>query len=225
MHISQMWAAWSIAGPWRLSPLLGGTNNLMWRADAADGHSYVLRLSADLSRAPRMRYEAQLLQALEDQHPPFRLPVPLTAMSGDGIVPYESEQGTRMIATLSLLLPGNLEDLPPERHELLSASQAASTLAWLDTALASLPDLPLPDGYIPLPTFGERAHWHALVPDPLAAVERLPVDREQIRQIRAFLTEVLESVPGLYATLPQQVLHRDYDPSNILLDQHRVTAV
>lgn len=197
----------------------------MWRADAADGHSYVLRLSVDLGRAPRMRYEAQLLQALEDQHPPFRLPVPLTATSGDYIVPCESEQGTRMIATLSPLLPGNLEDLPPERHDLLSASQAASTLAWLDTALASLPDLPLPDGYIPLPTFGELAHWHTLVPDPLAAVERLPADREQIRQIYAFLTEVLESVPSLYATLPQQVLHRDYDPGNILLDQHRVTAV
>jgi hypothetical protein len=56
-----MWAAWPIAGPWHLSPLLGGTNNLMWRADTADGHSYVLRLCADLSRAPRMRYEAQLL--------------------------------------------------------------------------------------------------------------------------------------------------------------------
>jgi homoserine kinase type II len=225
MNLSQMWAAWPIAGPWHLSPLFGGTNNLMWRADAADGQSYVLRLSSDLSRAPRMRYEAQILQALEDQHLLFRLPVPLTATSGDCIVSCESEQGTRMIATLSPLLPGNLHDLPPERHDLLSVSQAASTLAGLDTALAALPDLPAPDGYIPLPTFGELTHWHALVPAPLAAVERLPADREQISQIRAFLTEVLESVPGLYATLPQQVLHRDYDPGNILLDRHRVTAV
>jgi len=101
----------------------------MWQADAVYGQSYVLRLSPNLSRAPRMRYEAQLLQALEDQHPPFRLPVPLRATNGDCIVPCESEQGTRMIATLSPLLPGNLHDRPPERHDLLSASHAALTLA------------------------------------------------------------------------------------------------
>lgn len=225
MDISNLWEAWPVSGPWRLSPLLGGTNNRMWRADAADGQSYVLRLSTDLDRAPRMRYEAQLLQALEDEDPPFHLPVPLKATSGDILVSFEHEQETQALATLSPLLTGNLHDRPPERHDVRNASHAALTLAWLDKALATLPDMQPPDGYIPLPTFGELAHWHPLVSDPLAAVERLPADREQTKQLCAFLAEVLESVPGLYATLPQQVIHRDYDPSNILMDQHRVTAV
>jgi homoserine kinase type II len=172
-----------------------------------------------------MRYEAQLLQALEDEDPPFRLPVPLKATSGDIIVRFEHEQGTETIATLSPLLPGHLHDRPPERNDPLSASHAALTLAWLDKTLAMLPDMQPPDGYIPLPTFGELAHWHPLASDPLAAVERLPIDREQVKQLRALLTEVLENVPSLYATLPQQVLHRDYDPGNILLEQQRVTAV
>lgn len=225
MDISNLWEAWPVSGPWRLSPLLGGTNNLMWRADATDGQSYVLRLSPDLDRAPRMRYEAQLLQALEDKDPPFRLPVPLKTTSGDILVAFEHEQGTEAIATLSPLLSGNLYDCPPERHDVRSASHAALTLAWLDTALATLPDIPSSNGYTPLPTFGEFAHWHPLVPDPLAAVECLPADREQARQLRTFFTEVIESVPGLYATLPQQVIHRDYDPGNLLMDQQRVTAV
>ncbi|MBO0781582.1 MAG: phosphotransferase [Ktedonobacteraceae bacterium] len=225
MNISNLWEAWPISGPWHLSPLLGGTNNMMWRADAADGQSYVLRLSPNLDHAPRMRYEAQLLQALEDKDPPFRLSVPLKATSGDILVSFEHEQGARMIATLSPLLPGTLHNQPPECHDLLSASHAALTLAWLDKALATLPDIQPPDGYIPLPTFGELALWHPLVSDPFAAVERLPADREQAKQLRAFLTEVLESVPGLYATLPQQVIHRDYDPGNILMDQQQVTAV
>src|SRR5579859_7952764 len=83
MDISNLWEAWPVSGSWRLSPLLGGTNKRMWRVDAADGRSYVLCLSTDLDRAPRMRYEAQLLQVLEDEDPPFHLPVPLKATSGD----------------------------------------------------------------------------------------------------------------------------------------------
>jgi len=168
MDISNLWEAWPISGPWHLSPLLGGTNNTMWRADTSDGQSYVLRLCADLSRAPRMRYEAQLLQALSDKDPPFRLPVPLKATSGDILVRFEHKQGTEMIATLSPLLPGHLHARPPERNDLLSASHAALTLAWLDMALATLPEIPPPDGYTPLPTFGELAHWHPLACDPLS---------------------------------------------------------
>lgn len=221
MDISNLWDAWPVSGPWHLSPLLGGTNNLMWRAD----ESYVLRLSPNLDRAPRLRYEAQLLQSLEDKDPPFRFPVPLNATSGDILVPFEHEQGTEAMAALSLLLPGHLHDHPPERHDVLSTSHAALTLAWLDAALATLPDIPPPDDYFPLPTFGELACWHPLVSDPLAAVEHPPADREQAKQLRAFLTEVLESVPSLYATLPQQVIHRDYDPGNLLMDQQQVTAV
>ena len=225
MDISNLWAVWPVSGPWHIFPLLAGTNNAMWRADTADGQSYVLRLSTDLTRAPRLRYEAQLLQALEDEGLPFRLPVPLKATSGDIIVHFEQEQGTETMATLSPLLPGHLHDRPPERNDLPCASQAALTLALLDKALATLPEIQPPDGYTPLPPFGELADWHPLVSDPLSAVERLPVDREQVKQVQAFLTEVIENVPSLYATLPQQVLHRDYDPSNILLDQQRVTAV
>ena len=63
------------------------------------------------------------------------------------------------------------------------------------------------------------------MPDPLVAVEQLPIDHEQVKQIQTFLNEVLESVPRLYNQLPQQFLHRDYDPGNILLDHQRVTAV
>jgi homoserine kinase type II len=74
MDVSTLWTAWPVSGPWHISPLLGGTNNTMWRADTADGQAYVLRLLTDLNRVPRMRYEAQLLQALEDEDPPFAFP-------------------------------------------------------------------------------------------------------------------------------------------------------
>src|SRR6266581_5539822 len=110
MDVSNLWIAWPIAGPWYISPLTGGTNNLVWRADAADGQSYVLRLSHDLPSIPRIRYEAELLQALSYKNLPFRLPLPLKANNGDIIVFFEQEQGTASFATLFPLLPGKLQD-------------------------------------------------------------------------------------------------------------------
>ncbi len=63
MDLAQLWQAWPIAGPWRLSPLAGGTNNLVWRGETADGEFYVLRLFPDLTQLPRLRYEVALLRA------------------------------------------------------------------------------------------------------------------------------------------------------------------
>ena len=225
MDLSDLWAAWPIAGPWHISPLVGGTNNFIWRTDAADGQSYVLRTLTDLTRIPHIHYEANLLHALSQKNLPFRLPVPLKANNGEIFVLFEQEQGANALATLAPLLPGKFQDRPPERNDPLSASHAGLTLALLDNALATLPEPQHPDSDTLLPPFGKLAHLHPLVPDPLSAVEHLPIDREQATQICTLLNDVIESTPGLYATLPQQILHRDYDPGNILLDQQRVAAV
>ncbi|HLG79066.1 MAG TPA: phosphotransferase [Ktedonobacteraceae bacterium] len=225
MDILNLWTVWPVSGPWRIAPLEGGTNNSVWRADGVDGQSYVLRILSDLSSIPRCRYEAQLLQMLSESELPFRLPLPLRAKHGDIVVLFEWE-GSTAVAMLYPLLPGRLQDFPPESNDLVSASHAGAALALLDTALATLPEIPYPDGFTPLLPFGELAHWHPSALDPLAALERLPVDYEQKTQIRLFLSQVLESVPRLYAQLPQQLLHRDYDPGNVLFDQqHAVTAI
>ncbi len=115
MDVSNLWTAWPISGPWLISPLSGGTNKFMQRADAADGQSYILRLSTDLTRVPHMRYEAELLQALSEKVLPFRLPLPLRVNSGDYIVLFEQEQGTDTVATLSPLLPGTQTQRPSKR--------------------------------------------------------------------------------------------------------------
>jgi len=225
MDISMLWEAWPVSGPWRLLPLPGGTNNSVWRAETADGQSYVLRTVTDLSRVPRMHYESRLLQALKGNDFPFRLPVPLSALNGEQVVCCADGQGAALAATLTPFLPGFLSDRPAQRHDLQCAAQAAWVLAFLDQALAALSEIPPPDGSAPLPAFGEYVHWHPLISDPQRAMERLPVAGEQIRAVQSFLSEVEASVPGLYAALPQQVIHRDYDPGNILVDQQRVTAV
>ena len=36
---------------------------------------------------------------------------------------------------------------------------------------------------------------------------------------------LIERMPDLYATLPQQLAHEDFDPSNVLMEGARVTGV
>lgn len=222
MHMLSLWEAWPIVGPWSLSPLLGGKNKQVWRAEASNGKSYVLRLTSGIHDLQRLYYEIALLEMVSRSHPPFALPLPLQSRNGDAIVPIEPETGITAYATLTEFLPGQLLK---DRTDLSTVSHAAWTLAWLDQAFASLSDVPFPDGAQSLPPFGELARWHPLVQSPLAAVERLPLDRDQVRQLRHFFTTVKETVPHLYAHLPQQLLHRDYDPGNVLVDDHQVTAV
>ena len=222
--MDSLWTAWPISGPWHLSPLVGGKNNLIWRAETADRQLYVLRVVPDANQIPRLHYEAALLQALHAQGLPFQLPIPLKARNGDSVVPFEQEDGSIALATLCHLLPGRLTDY--DEITLSGATNAAEALATLDLALANLPELPTIDGFQPLPAFGELASWHPNVPDPLAAVRQLPIPDDQVRQIHSYLSEVLESVPELYSHLPQQLLHRDYDYGNILVgEQEQITAV
>src|SRR5205085_7046303 len=98
MNLAQLWRAWPIAGPWRLSPLSGGTNNLVWLVETADGERYVLRLFPDFSELPRLRYEGALLRALSNRNLPFRLPLPIRTHSGESVAFLEEGTGRSAFA-------------------------------------------------------------------------------------------------------------------------------
>ena len=217
----KLWEAWPIAGPWHLSPLSGGTNNSILRADTAEGKSFVLRLIADSSHIPHILYEATLLEALSAQHPPFLLPVPLKTHYGDVFVSFQQDSETTAFAILSHLLPGTL----PDRNNITIATHAGSTLARFDHALATLPTPHIPKGDQSLPTFGKLSQLHPLVSEPLLAVKQLPIETEHAKQISYLLASVMGNVDDLYNKLPQQLLHRDYDPSNILVQENQITAI
>ncbi len=221
MDKSNLWQAWPIAGPWHLSPLSGGTNSSVWRAEATDGQRYVLRLIPSISHIPRIRYEAALLEALANRQLPFALPLPLKAYNGDIVVLFEQDTGEQACAILTHLLPGSLLN----RNDISLATHGGSTLAWLDHELAALPEMYIPKGNQALQTFGQLACCHSLVPDPLMAVEQLPISREHAKQIQHTLATAMETVDSLYQHLPQQLLHCDYVPSNILVQKNQITAV
>ena len=186
MDLAQLWQTWPIAGPWRLSPLSGGTNNLVWRVETADGECYVLRLFPDLTQLPRLRYEAALLRALSDGDLPFHLPLPVPTHSGESVAFLEQEGETLAFAILSLFLPG----LHPDRNDPSLAPPAAAAMAALDNALGTLPEIAEPAGFEPTFSYGGLVRGYAPVPDPLTAVERLPIERDKARQIQNILTSV-----------------------------------
>jgi homoserine kinase type II len=221
MSLAQIGQAWPIAAPWRLSPLSGGTNTLVWLAETADGERYVLRLFPDLTQLPRLRYEAALLRALSHLELPFRLPLPLMTHSGESVAFLEQEAETLACAILSPFLPGER----PDRDDPALAPPAGAALAALDNALAALPELASPAGCESTRSYGGLVRGYAPVADPLAAVERLPIERDTARQIQTILASVLEKVPDLYGCLPQQLVHQDYGPANIFMEDRRVTAI
>lgn len=221
LDLAQLWQAWPIAEPWRLSPLSGGTNNLVWRAETADGERYVLRLFPDLTQLPRLRYEAALLRALSNGDLPFRLPLPIKTHSGESIAFLEQGAETLAFATLSPFLPGER----PDRNDPALAPPAGAAMAVLDNALAALPEIAAPAGFERTFSYRGLVRGYAPIPDPLAAVERLPIERTKARQLQNILASALEEVSDLYVRLPQQLLHLDYGPANIFMADRRVAAV
>ncbi len=221
MNMSNLWEAWPIAGPWQLSPFSSGTNNIVWRAETADKQYYVVRLISDLSRIPLIYYEAALLEALASRQPSFSLPIPLKARNGDIVVLFEQESGSQACAILTHLLPGSILD----RNDLSLATQGGSTLAWLDYSLATLPEILISRGNQLQQTYGQLACSHPLVPNPLVAVERLPIERESMQRMQKLLSTVRETVDDLYYSLPQQLIHSDYGPGNILVQENHISAI
>ncbi len=225
MKFDDLCSAWSLSAPWCLSPLVGGTNNAIWHVETADYKHYVLRLIPNLSSIPFIRYEAALLRALSHQHLPFSLPVPIkTADNGDFVI-YSQEDGSLAFAILTPLLAGGLPDLPPVRNDINIAQNAACALAQLDQALATLAEIPLTPDCQARPAFGQIISSQSPMTDPFTAMQQLPVPAEQIAQIHTLFVTVRQQVPDLYAHLPQQIVHRDYNPSNILVTDQNVSAV
>ncbi len=212
---------WPIDPPTTLTSLAGGTNNRAWLVETASAVSYVLRLMAGLTDLPRVRYEAALLAALHGTTLPFHLPLPVLTHAGDVLLPLKLNDAEQAIVTLTPFLPGHI----PARNAANSA-HAAAALAQLDAALAAIPASALPSSEgVAHFLYGDLEHCHPLVSDPVAMVEQL-LPPEEARAVTRILTQARHDWETLAAgDLPQQVLHRDFGPGNVLMEGERVTAI
>ncbi|MGH2507592.1 MAG: phosphotransferase [Ktedonobacteraceae bacterium] len=220
-NIFHLLTNWPIEPPSTLTPLEGGTNNRTWLVQTAGAAPYVLRLRSGTIDLPRIRYEAALLNTLRKKPLPFHLPHPLPASNGEHFVLVTQDHLTPLIATLTPFLPGTI----PERTA-INIAKAGVALAQLDAALATIPATALPthSGSTRF-LYGDLYHCHPLVPDPIATVAEI-LSPAQAQPLCAILRQTQQDWEMLsLQNVPQQILHRDCGPGNVLMAEERVTAI
>ncbi|HEV2238428.1 MAG TPA: phosphotransferase [Ktedonobacterales bacterium] len=212
-------AAWPLPSPWRVTALAGGTNNVVERVETPAGR-FVLRRYGNHANPARLTFEHGVLASLAAQGLPFAVPLPRATATGATYAILAGADGAPTLATLTPLIPG----APPPRADVALARAAGEALARLDVALAKLPP---PDSGAGLTwrATGDLAHCHPLVPDPLAALAALPLAPEERERLGERYAWLLAHLPALYATLPRQLCHEDFDPSNVLVAAGRVSGV
>ena len=202
-------AAWPLPGPWTVAPASHGANHHPWLVTTPAG-AYLLRLYLNTVDPARVRYEHALLRGLHQASLTFAVPAPVPTRAGDSLVVLE-RAGTTALAALFPLIPGR----HPEQGNRAHARAAGAALAELDRAFAGLVvGAPAPR----LATYGDLAHVHPLVPDPLALPRHLPLDADGRTLLTRWLDDVTAVIPALYQLLPRQLIHGDLAPGNVLLD-------
>jgi Ser/Thr protein kinase RdoA (MazF antagonist) len=178
----------------------------------------VLRAYRNRGNLPHVRFEHALLARLAQMPLSFRVPVPLPSLTGHTLEPVEVN-GQVVHASLSHLIPG---EHPRDWTDLRWVRAVGTALGELDVALARVV---MPEGVTALPVYGDLDRIHGAVPSPETAVSRLPLDPVLRWQFGEYLARARAAIPGLYNSLPQQIIHSDLAGSNLLLQQGRVTGI
>lgn len=217
LDLAALQHAWPLPTPWQIAPLTRGTNNRVLRVATPAG-DYILRVYGNHADSQRLDFEYAIVAQLQASLP-FALPVPLPTTAGEPYMRVVTGSGEGL-AALTTLIPGE----HAHAGDLEQARAGGEALGMLDAALASLQS-PGPGEGISWRSSGDLAHCHALVPDPQAALGELPIGVDERRRLLERFGWLMAHLPGLYETLPQQIVHEDFDMSNVLLDGARVSGV
>jgi len=177
-----------------------------------------LRIYQNTADPERVRYEHALLTRLEQAELSFSVPVPIPTRAGSTLLPVAAD-GEQQLAALFPLIPGQ----HPYDATLARRRVCGAALSAFDHALGGVTIPPAPRGV--LPPFGQLSQIHPAVPDPLEIAGLLPLGREEQAQVARIVGDLIATAPALYSSLPRQIVHRDFDASNILMEGDRVTGV
>jgi len=148
---------------------------------------------------------------------PFAIPAPIATVDSQFYTYFSDAEYGRQIAALFPCAPGD----HPQRYDSAAAFAAAVALGQLDLALSVL-SFPRNQLLAPLGDFTRR---YPTLGNPTETLTTLTGDSVAIDRVVDMYCRLNDVLPALYATLPCQIVHSDYDPSNILMEVNRVTAV
>jgi homoserine kinase type II len=212
---------WPVTPPVRLTPLTGGVNNLVYRVETAASSPRILRVYRNHADVDRVRHEMALLATLRDAALPFAVPTPLATHAGALVhtLQLEDDLLTGALAVLWTEVAGTHPD-PADPGQ---AEAAGAALALLDMALADIDPTTLPGrSVLPLRDLRRRV---SAPDDSEAALLQLPLPAEDTASLVDQLRVAETQIPPLYASLPQQLVHADVDPSNLLMEGAQVSGV
>lgn len=214
MNWNELQDAWSIPAPRLRRALTQGINNLTQVIETPAGN-YILRTYPSDRSLEHIRYELGVLRILQQKDLPFHVPAPIPTLTGELFKVWSGS-----IVTLSPWLSGSL----PQNDNLEQAYAAGQTLAELGKALVDIQVEASPQA-APFPPSGDFEAWAGIAINPAELIKKLPLAREKQMHIFALLERTQTVAPSLYQNLPQQIIHRDYDQSNVLMQGNLVTGV
>lgn len=221
IEVSILRDSWPEISDWRMTPMVQGANNLILRVgDPAAPTAYVLRVYRNHADQRRLRHELGVMSAVSAMSLPFLIPAPIPTATGDLWRATPLDRATEALVTLWPLVPG----AHPQRGDLAQARAAGQALATLDCGLALVSQPIHPQGDAPPPMI-ERACGILAGVDLPAILRRLPLSAGTAKRILALMEAVAEQAPVVYDSLPHQLIHSDYDPSNVLMDGSHVTGI
>lgn len=197
--------------------IASGLNNTILGVHTGAGDFVLKTLATDKAQA-NLRYEHELLVWLAQQGLSFQTPTPVLGRNGETVMPTP--------AGAQLLVPYVVGERPlytePAQMEAMGAA-----LAELHTVLARYPMTPRPGTTL----FGLLEATHPSLPDPYHLSPQqlgLPATAEH-EALFAWWRNELENlrsfIQGPFTTLPRQVIHCDYSPSNTLYANDRIVAI
>lgn len=213
---------WPITTPKRLTPLGAGQNSLVYRVEAPATAPYILRVYRNHADVARVHHELAVLTALRDVPLPFAVPTPLATRAGALVHQLPVEEDGVLSGAL-IVLWTELAGTHPDPADEGQAEAAGAALALLDLALAAIDPATLPGRATPaLNELRRRVSAPADIEDDLL---QLPLPAHDTVELLRLLHVVEAQVPRLYSHLPQQLIHADFDPSQVLMDSARVTGI
>jgi len=214
MNLNELRGMWSLPDPWRIRPITQGDNNLTQVIDTPVG-KYVLRAYRRDRALEQIRYELHVLRGLREKDLPFHVPVPVPTATGEL---FAVLSGT--IVTLSLWLSGSL----PQEDQPEQTIAAGRALAKLGEALTGV-QVEITSEVAPFPPSSDFEAWAGGPIDPAQILGELPITDDTRKRTLDLLEETQRSTPALYRALPTQIIHRDYDQSNILMEGNTVAGI
>lgn len=214
MNWNELRQLWLIPEPRSVRSITLGINNQTQAIETSLG-SHVLRTYPADRALEHIRYELDVLRNLQQKTLPFHIPAPILTIRGESYAILSD-----VLVTLSPWLSGS----PPQNDDLKQAYAAGHALAELGQALVDIP-LETPSQAAPFPYSGDFESWAGIPIKPARLIQQLPLEREEQQRILTLLEVTQATTPSLYQALPQQIIHRDYDQSNVLMEDGSVTGV